>query len=55
MIAEIGEELAGELRARSEALSDSPLLWRDLQVIHGDAHSGNLLHCDGASSGRTST
>ena len=47
VIAEIGDELAGELRARSEALSDSPLLWRDLQVIHGDAHAGNLLHCGG--------
>ena len=45
VIAEIGDELAGELQARSEALSDSPLLWRDLQVIHGDAHAGNLLHC----------
>jgi aminoglycoside phosphotransferase len=45
VISEIGEELAAELRARSEALSDSPLLWRDLQVIHGDAHAGNLLHC----------
>ena len=33
------------MRARSEALSDSALLWRDLQVIHGDAHAGNLLHC----------
>jgi Ser/Thr protein kinase RdoA (MazF antagonist) len=48
VIAEIGCELAGELRARSEALSDAPLLWRDLQVIHGDAHAGNLLHCNGA-------
>lgn len=48
VIAEIGLELAGELRARSEALSDSPLLWRNLQVIHGDAHAGNLLHCAGA-------
>jgi hypothetical protein len=48
VIAEIGPALAGELRERSEALSDSPLLWRDLQVIHGDAHEGNLLHCDGA-------
>ena len=47
VIAELGEELAGELRARSEALSDSPLLWRDVQVIHGDAHAGNLLHCAG--------
>jgi aminoglycoside phosphotransferase (APT) family kinase protein len=47
VLGEIGEELAGELRARSEALSDSPLLWRDLQVIHGDAHAGNLLHCRG--------
>jgi hypothetical protein len=47
VISEIGEELAGELRARSEALSGSPLLWRDLQVIHGDAHAGNLLHGDG--------
>jgi hypothetical protein len=48
VIAEIGGELAGELRARSEGLSGSPLLWRDLQVIHGDAHAGNLLHCAGA-------
>ena len=48
VIAEIGDDLAAELRARSEALSDSPLLWRDLQVIHGDAHAGNLLHCAGA-------
>jgi aminoglycoside phosphotransferase (APT) family kinase protein len=47
VIAEIGQELAEELRVRSEALSDSPLLWRDLQVIHGDAHAGNLLHCAG--------
>jgi hypothetical protein len=47
VIAEIGEDLACELRARSEALSDSPLLWQDIQVIHGDAHSGNLLHCAG--------
>jgi thiamine kinase-like enzyme len=45
VISEIGEEVAGVLRVRSEALSDSPLLWRDLQVIHGDAHAGNLLHC----------
>jgi hypothetical protein len=48
VIAEIGAELAEELKARSEALSDSPLVWRDLQVIHGDAHAGNLLHCDGS-------
>ena len=47
VIAEIGDELAGELRTRSEALSGSPLLWRDVQVIHGDAHAGNLLHCAG--------
>jgi hypothetical protein len=47
VIAEIGDELAGELRSRSEALSGSPLLWRDVQVIHGDAHAGNLLHCAG--------
>jgi hypothetical protein len=48
VISEVGDEVAGELRARSEALSDSPLLWRDLQVIHGDAHAGNLLHCGDA-------
>lgn len=47
VIAEIGAELAAELRVRSEALSGSPLLWNDLQVIHGDAHAGNLLHCNG--------
>jgi aminoglycoside phosphotransferase (APT) family kinase protein len=47
VVAELGDELAGELRARSEALSRSPLLWRDVQVIHGDAHAGNLLHCAG--------
>jgi Ser/Thr protein kinase RdoA (MazF antagonist) len=47
VIAEIGDELAAELRVRSSALSGSPLLWRDVQVIHGDAHAGNLLHCAG--------
>ena len=47
VIAEIGAELAAELRGKSEALSHSPLLWQDMQVIHGDAHAGNLLHCAG--------
>jgi hypothetical protein len=47
VIAELGEARASELRERSDALSDSPLLWRDVQVIHGDAHAGNLLHCAG--------
>ena len=55
VIAEIGDELAGELRMRSEALSGSPLLWRDVQVIHGDAHAGNLLHCAGVFVWTTST
>ena len=48
VIAEIGAALAAELHARSVALSDSPLLRQDLQVIHGDAHAGNLLHCAAA-------
>ncbi|HEY1479301.1 MAG TPA: phosphotransferase [Gaiellales bacterium] len=43
----LGELQAGELRARSDELAESPLLWRDVQVIHGDAHAGNLLHWDG--------
>jgi Ser/Thr protein kinase RdoA (MazF antagonist) len=45
VIAALGDGLAGELRARSAELAESPLLWRDGQVIHGDAHAGNLLHC----------
>jgi Ser/Thr protein kinase RdoA (MazF antagonist) len=44
VIEEIGEENATNLRSRSDALSHSKLLWQDHQVIHGDAHAGNLLH-----------
>jgi aminoglycoside phosphotransferase (APT) family kinase protein len=47
VVAALGDALAGELRARSAELAESPLLWSDVQVIHGDAHAGNLLHCAG--------
>jgi hypothetical protein len=47
VVAVLGDDLARDLRARSDELSRSPLLWNDVQVIHGDAHAGNLLHCGG--------
>ena len=48
VVAALGDDLARALRARSAELAESPLLWHDVQVIHGDAHAGNLLHCAGA-------
>jgi hypothetical protein len=47
VVATLGEPLAAALRERSASLARSPLLQQDVQVIHGDAHAGNLLHCAG--------
>ena len=47
VVAVLGAPLAAALRDRSTGLAGSPLLQQDVQVIHGDAHAGNLLHCAG--------